>query len=124
MISLQQETNAGTLAELLASLNISGSTPFSQLVGKITGEIEGPTGMKIPSTDIRIGGPTPPGAPRPHIELELFSPETIGKDGYPINFGTRVPFAHGAVPETMPVESVVKMLHNPGITVVRYPYST
>ena len=49
----------------------------------------------------------------------MFSPETLGSDGYPVNFGTRVPVAHGAIPETMPVENVIKMLHNPYITIVR-----
>ncbi|CDJ35920.1 uncharacterized protein EMH_0044390 [Eimeria mitis] len=112
-----KDINAGTLGDLLAQLNIGGSTPFSQFVSKITGDVHSPTGMKIPSSNIRIGGPTPPGAPTPRFELEMFNPETLGSDGYPTNFGTRVPVAHGAIPETMPMENVIKMLHNPYIAV-------
>ncbi|CDJ49379.1 hypothetical protein, conserved [Eimeria brunetti] len=111
------DVNAGTLGDLLAQLNIGGSAPFSQFVSKITEDVQSPTGMKIPSTDIRIGGPTPPGTPRPRFEFEMFNPETLGSDGYPLNFGTRVPVAHGAIPDTMPMENVIKMLHNPFITV-------
>ncbi|CDJ68250.1 hypothetical protein ENH_00050410 [Eimeria necatrix] len=112
------DVNMGTLSDLLAQLNMDGSTPFSQFVTKITTDAEGPTGIKIPATNIRIGGPPPPGAARPRLDFEMFHPETLGSDGRPTNFGTTVSLSHGAVPDTLPMKNVIEMLHNPHITLI------
>lgn len=108
----------GTLGDLLVQLNIDGKTPYSDFVAKMSRDSSSPAGIQIPSTDLRIGGAVPPGTPKPQIEFEMVQPETVGADGRPRFFGLRVPVAHGAVPETMPMADVVKMLHNPQITVV------
>ncbi|KAL8270517.1 hypothetical protein Esti_005554 [Eimeria stiedai] len=114
-----QDTKVGNLQDLLKQLNIGGKTPFSQFVTKITEEGNSPRGFTVPSTQVRVGGPTTPGVPPPHIRFEMLQPETIGSSGTPESFGVRFPLAHGALPETMKMEDVLKMLHNPQVTVVR-----
>lgn len=119
VIACVQETNAGTLKDLLAELNINPETPYSGFVTRLKEATGGPSGMQIPSTEIRIGGPTTPGAPKANYEFELLQPETVGEDGRPTAFGVRVPVVHGAVPDTLPMKDVINMLHNPQVTVVR-----
>ncbi|KAL8428061.1 hypothetical protein ACSSS7_007415 [Eimeria intestinalis] len=112
-----QDTKVGNLQDLLKQLNIGGQTPYSEFVTKITEEGNRPTGFTVPSTQVHVGGPTAPGAAQPNINFELLQPETIGPSGKPDSFGARFPVAHGSLPETMKMEDVLKMLHNPQVLV-------
>ncbi|KAL8447515.1 hypothetical protein Emed_004303 [Eimeria media] len=116
-----QDTKVGNLQDLLKQLNIGGQTPFSQFVNKLTDEGNSPTGFTIPTTQVHVGGPTTPGAPQPHVRFEMLQPETIGSAGTPQSFGARFPVAHGSIPETMKMDDVIKMLHNPQVLVHQKP---
>ncbi|KAL8452923.1 hypothetical protein Emag_002140 [Eimeria magna] len=110
-----------TIQDLLKQLNIGGQMPFSQFVTKLTDEGNSATGFTVPSTKVHVGGPATPGAPQPHISFEMLQPETIGSSGSPQSFGARFPVAHGTLPETMKMDDVLKMLHNPQVLVHQKP---
>ncbi|KAL8439878.1 hypothetical protein Efla_000850 [Eimeria flavescens] len=112
-----QDTNVGSLQDLLKQLNLGGQTPYSEFVTKMSVEGNSPSGFRVPTTDVHIGGPTAPGAAKPHLSFEMLQPETVGPTGAPEFFGARFPIAHGSLPETMPMENVIKLLHNPQVAV-------